>query len=34
VLDLLGYDAEVDTVTDVFPGSGGVAAEVAQGVLL
>ena len=32
VLDMLGYDAETDTVDDLFPGSGAVAAEVAQGV--
>jgi hypothetical protein len=34
VLDLLGYDAETDTVDDLFAGSGAVAAEIAQGVLL
>ena len=34
VLDMLGYDAETDTVNDLFHGSGAVAAEVAQGVLL
>ena len=34
VLDALGYDPEVDTVADLFPGSGAVAAAVAQGVLL
>lgn len=34
VLDLLGYDAETDTVDDLFPGSGSVSAAVAQGVLL
>ena len=34
VLDMLGYDAEADTVDDLFKGSGAVAAEVAQGVLL
>ena len=34
VLDMLGYDAETDVVTDVFPGSGMVAAAIAQGVLL
>lgn len=34
VLDALGYDPEADELTDVFPGSGAVAAEVAQGVLL
>ena len=33
-LDVLGYDAETDTVDDLFHGSGAVAAEVAQGVLL
>lgn len=34
VLDMLGYDAETDTVDDLFHGSGAVAAEVAQGVIL
>lgn len=34
VLDALGYDAEVDTVADLFPGSGYVGTEIAQGVLL
>lgn len=34
VLDALGYDAETDTVDDLFPGSGGVSAAIAQGVLL
>jgi hypothetical protein len=34
VLDMLGYDAETDTVDDLFPGSGAVAKELAQGVLL
>ena len=34
VLDMLGYDPESDTVDDLFPGSGAVAQEVAQGVLL
>jgi hypothetical protein len=34
VLDMLGYDAETDTVDDLFPGSGAVADELAQGVLL
>lgn len=34
VLDVLGYDPETDTVDDLFPGSGAVAAAVAQGVLL
>jgi hypothetical protein len=34
VLDMLGYDPEVDNVDDLFPGSGAVAKELAQGVLL
>lgn len=34
VLDALGYDPDADEVVDLFPGSGSVAAEVAQGVLL
>jgi len=34
VLDMLGYDPESDTVDDLFPGSGAVANELAQGVLL
>lgn len=34
VLDMLGYNAETDTVDDLFAGSGAVAAEIAQGVLL
>lgn len=34
VLDALGYDADVDTVDDLFPGSGAVARAAAQGVLL
>jgi hypothetical protein len=34
VLDMLGYDPETDTVDDLFRGSGAVAAEIAQGVLL
>lgn len=34
VLDALGYDQEEDTVADIFPGSGAVAAAIAQGVLL
>lgn len=33
VLDMLGYDPEMDTVDDLFHGSGAVAAEIAQGVL-
>lgn len=34
VLDALGYDPEQDTVEDLFNGSGGVLAELQQGVLL
>jgi hypothetical protein len=34
VLDMLGYDQETDTVDDLFEGSGAVAKELAQGVLL
>ena len=34
ILDMLGYDPEQDTVDDLFPGSGAVARELAQGVLL
>lgn len=34
VLDALGYDQEVDTVDDLFPGSGYVSTEISQGVLL
>lgn len=34
VLDLLAFDPDQDTVEDLFPGSGSVAAAVAQGVLL
>ncbi len=34
VLDCLSYDAETDTVDDLFPGSGAVAAAVAQGRLV
>jgi len=34
VLDMLGYDPETDTVDDLFGGSGAVAAEINQGVLL
>lgn len=34
VLDAMGYDATSDVVDDLFPGSGSVANEVAQGVLL
>lgn len=33
VLDVLGYQ-DGDEVTDMFPGSGAVSAEIAQGVLL
>ena len=34
VLDALGYDAEADTVDDLFPGSGAVTRALEQGVLL
>lgn len=34
VLDAMSYDPETDDVTDVFRGSGAVAAAVAQGTLL
>lgn len=34
VLDALGYDQDTDTVDDLFPGSGYVRTEIAQGVLL
>jgi hypothetical protein len=34
VLDMLGYNPDEDTVDDLFHGSGAVAAEIAQGVLL
>jgi len=34
VLDAMGYDQEQDEVVDLFPGSGSVAAALAQGVLL
>ena len=34
VLDALGYDPETDTVHDLFPGSGAIAAAASQGVLL
>lgn len=34
VLDALGYDQDTDTVDDLFPGSGYVATEIDQGVLL
>lgn len=34
VLDLLGYQDGIDTVFDVFPGSGMVANALSQGVLL
>ena len=33
VLDALGYDPETDTVDDMFPGSGAVAAAAAQSVI-
>ena len=34
VLDMLGYDSEVDVVHDLFQGSGLVTNEIRQGVLL
>lgn len=34
VLDALSYDPDVDELVDLFPGSGAVAHEAAQGVLL
>lgn len=34
VLDALGYDPDQDVVHDLFPGSGAVAAEIAQGTLI
>lgn len=34
VLDMMGYDSELDTVDDLFHGSGAVSKELAQGVLL
>lgn len=34
VLDMLGYDPDCDQVDDLFPGSGAIAEELAQGVLL
>lgn len=34
VLDVLGYDAEEDTVVDLFPGSRAVERAASQGVLL
>jgi len=34
VLDALGYDDALDTVDDLFPGSGAVTNAIAQGVLL
>jgi len=34
ILDMLGFDPEIDTVDDLFGGSGLVAQEIAQGVLL
>ena len=34
VLDMLGYDSEVDVVDDLFQGSGSVTTEIRQGVLL
>jgi hypothetical protein len=34
VLDMMGYDPEADEVDDLFGGSGAVARELAQGVLV
>lgn len=34
VLDVLGYDPDVDELVDLFPGSGSVSAAASQGVLL
>ena len=34
VLNLLAYDPDTDTVDDLFPGSGGAAAVIAQGTML
>ena len=34
ILDMLGYDPEADDVDDLFGGSGAVARELAQGVLV
>lgn len=34
VLDMLGYDQDADSVDDLFPGSGSVAWEIAQAVIL
>lgn len=34
VLDALGYDPATDTIADLFPGSGAVSREIAQGTLL
>jgi len=34
VLDMLGYQQEIDTVDDLFGGSGAVTAEINQGTLL
>lgn len=34
ILDALAYDPDEDTLDDLFPGSGAVAAAAAQGVLL
>ena len=34
VLDALAYDPDLDTVDDLFPGSGYVGTEISQGVLL
>jgi hypothetical protein len=34
ILDIMGFDSDTDTVDDLFGGSGAVANEIAQGVLL
>lgn len=34
VLDALGYEPDTDAVTDLFPGSGAVAAALAAGTQL
>jgi hypothetical protein len=34
VLDLMAYRADVDTLHDLFPGTGGLGLVMAQGVLV
>ena len=34
ILDIMGFDSDTDTVDDLFGGSGAVAKEIAQGILL